>query len=823
MSVMPANAIVSETTTQLIDLAITAACARIAPVWPLDQFIAVNPWWSLTAKPLDRVAADLAAASGATLIMPRTYFRKHWESGTITEEHLREACLERNVQASTDTLLMHLQAEAALARMSLMTHVLDAKRHLVRHMAWQDEVTYQISQFCAAYFDQGQAIWHLNTTQALYPAWRTTTAHERGIGLVMGVKGLNRLFAELPADPYALIAYALAVLEVSGEQQVDYLHALLLSINGWASWCAYRKWQAQLGGADDDTIVHVLAIRLAWELVLFTGGDVQYIATHWQCAKQGWEDMAASNAANQELDWVWQRALELAYQHGLAKQLTRAEVQSLHVTPDVQATFCIDVRSEVFRRALEHASPTIQTLGFAGFFGLPIAYQSLGTEIQRPQLPGLLAPTLLVTEHSCETATTINDLVDRRTHQLTIADLWRQFRSAGTSGFSFVEVAGMLYAVKLFKDGLLYQSARAAMPGLSATETQQLRPHVSSQLGDDRPLTATTKVGLAAGILKAMTLTDRIAPIVLLVGHGSRSTNNPHAAGLDCGARCGQTGEVNARALAALLNDSAVRLGLADKGIAIPRSTQFVPALHNTTTDEVTLFDTEAIPAQYRAQLMQLSTWLAEAGDRARAERATTLQLTDRAPTVLKKALAQRSHDWSQVRPEWGLANNAAFIVAPRAYTRKLDLGGRTFLHDYDWRQDEDCKVLELIMTAPMVVTHWINMQYYASTVDNLRYGSGNKVLHNVVGGNLGVFEGNGGDLRIGLALQSLHNGREWMHQPLRLNVFILAPQENITAIIAKHAKVRELVNNQWLFLFQLDEDVRSVSQYRQGTWSVFS
>jgi uncharacterized protein YbcC (UPF0753/DUF2309 family) len=122
-------------------------------------------------------------------------------------------------------------------------------------------------------------------------------------------------------------------------------------------------------------------------------------------------------------------------------------------------------------------------------------------------------------------------------------------------------------------------------------------------------------------------------------------------------------------------------------------------------------------------------------------------------------------------------------------------------------------------MTGPLVVAHWINFQYYASTVDNARYGCGNKVLHNVVGGHLGVFEGNGGDLRIGLSLQSLHDGERWVHTPLRLAAFIEASRPAIDRVLAKHPKVRELVDNEWLHLFQLDAAERTVVARRQGSW----
>ena len=186
-------------------------------------------------------------------------------------------------------------------------------------------------------------------------------------------------------------------------------------------------------------------------------------------------------------------------------------------------------------------------------------------------------------------------------------------------------------------------------------------------------------------------------------------------------------------------------------------------------------------------------------------------------PEKLAKAVKRRANDWAQTRPEWGLANNAAFIVAPRSRTRGVDLGGRCFLHEYDHHRDLDGGLLEQIMTAPMIVTHWINMQYYASTVDNKRYGSGNKTLHNVVGNRLGVFEGNGGDLRIGLAWQSVHDGEKWCHDPLRLTVVIDAPRAAIDRVIAKHDMVNRLLVNQWLYLARFDN--HGLEYYDSGHW----
>ncbi|MFC7160218.1 putative inorganic carbon transporter subunit DabA [Pseudidiomarina halophila] len=165
--------------------------------------------------------------------------------------------------------------------------------------------------------------------------------------------------------------------------------------------------------------------------------------------------------------------------------------------------------------------------------------------------------------------------------------------------------------------------------------------------------------------------------------------------------------------------------------------------------------------------------------------------------------LQKRAGSWAEVRPEWGLARNAAIIFAPRTATRNCHFDARAFLHDYHADRDPEQKILTQLMTAPMVVAHWINMQYYASTVAPQQFGSGNKLLHNVVADGLGVFEGNGGDIRIGLSKQSLHDGRNWYHEPLRLTVVIAASQAAIDRVIAEQPVVRQLIENEWLYLWQ--------------------
>jgi hypothetical protein len=178
--------------------------------------------------------------------------------------------------------------------------------------------------------------------------------------------------------------------------------------------------------------------------------------------------------------------------------------------------------------------------------------------------------------------------------------------------------------------------------------------------------------------------------------------------------------------------------------------------------------------------------------------------------------VTKRSTDWAETRPEWARAGCKAFIAAPRAQTRGKSLSGQAFLHDYDWTQDNGFGVLELILTAPVVVASWISLQYYGSVVAPDIFGAGNKLLHNVTGG-IGVVEGNGGKLRAGLPWQSVHDGVGYAHDPLRLSVCIAAPQAAVADILARHDGVRALFDNRWLHLFLLDDAGQMTQRYCGG------
>ncbi len=756
------------------------AIGQIPPAFSLTATVAVNPFLGQTGEDRATAAVRLERAGGIRITQPRAFYASQIKSGQISRADLEEAAHTFGLTMATLTEGAERDAPPAVALPTVATLASRATG-----TDWVEFAEDRIGLWAAAHFDSGQALWPA-LQGSPFASWRKFASRDI-TPVIAGLSGFNDHVARLPDDATEALAAAAATLGLTPVAAPHYFHRLLMTLSGWAQYARATGWLAERDGGRNNDCLGLLAIAATWEATLLDRWRDE-IGAAWTSALN---DYAAPLEPRQDhlIDAALQEAADRAAERALAEKMVGTPQKGARDgRPSVQAAFCIDVRSEILRRAIETADDGIETIGFAGFFGLAAAHQPATSDLVEARAPVLLNPGLHSTEAMDKEAAARARIMNRASRA------WGRFKVAAVSAFAFVEAAGPLYLGKLMRDslGLGHKTAVSAAPTID--------------------LDLDSRIGAAVTVLRAMSLTDGFARIVLIAGHGSNVTNAPHASALQCGACGGHAGDVNARLLAALLNDPAVRAALPDQGITVPSDTVFVAGLHDTVTDEVALYEDD-FPASHRQDLGQLKRSLAKAAQLARGERSAVLP---RAQT--QTDLVARGLDWAELRPEWGLAGCSAFIAAPRERSLGRDLGGRSFLHSYDWQADKEFGVLELILTAPVVVASWISLQYFGSTVAPEAFGAGNKLIHNVTGG-IGVVEGNGGALRTGLPFQSVHDGENARHEALRLSVVIEAPKEAVQGVLDKYAGVRALFDNGWLSLHIMDKSGALAWRYTPGGW----
>jgi uncharacterized protein YbcC (UPF0753/DUF2309 family) len=792
------------------------ACKKIAPVWPLENFVAVNPYLGHSSKKFENVAQELAAAGGIQMTLPIAFYLQKLKEGKLREKDL-DTCLRKHdwdsdVSDFINNLENTIDAEESnsISTFADIASLSDAKD-------WNRFMTGRISVWAASYFDKGQASWSAaNKNLSPFAAWKQEASIDRSPEL-NGLQGFRNFVKALPDDPYAATQIALDRLGLPRKALSLYLHRVLLRLGGWSAYAARLDWDNELYGGEDGKLLEFLAVLVCWEAALLQSLNSPELSARWQEAIKVLSEADLQKNINLQLQskLILQEAYDLSAQQNIVLKFQehKAEKKNNQRQAKAQAIFCIDVRSEVYRRNLELVDNDIETLGFAGFFAFPIKYVPLGHADGEAQCPVLLTtgPTI---KESLASADENEKALEHRLLHRQIRQVWKTFKSGAISNFSFVSPMGLSYLPKLFTDsfGLTRPVANPNDVGMKKARIKKKSISLTSESWQNETagIPLEQQISMAKNALNAMSLTENFAQFVLIVGHGSSMVNNPHATGYDCGACGGHTGEANARVAAAVLNNSAVRTALQKEAIHIPNNTVFLACLHDTTTDEVLIYNENDVLSSSEKALDELKQSLLLAGKSARTERSLRLN-SDGSNT--DKAILGRSKDWSQIRPEWGLAGCSAFVVAPRERTKGINLEGKSFLHSYNWKKDAGFSVLELIMTAPMVVTSWINLQYYGSAVDNKQYGSGNKTLHNVTAG-LGVLEGYSGDLRVGLPFQAVHDGDQYQHEPQRLQVVIEAPIEAMNDILEKHQSVRDLCDNGWIYLLAMDANGQVSHRY---------
>ena len=750
-------------------------------------------------------------------------------------------------------------------------------------------------KWIAAFVDEGVAGWSMPSREnGFYAAWRELAQGDLS-GKFLGIPHLRQKFRELSDEPEEMLCKHLQDLNIPKERWPEYLSRHLAQLPGWAGFIRWRGdhsgYPAQQRYPIDP--LQYLAVRLFYESGMVEGlcqrewgikGTLPALLAYWNEHREHEQELSLPSSHPTDpniygvchqawrlfhlaqfleltpievhelsytdistlLEWldlfpqsahgpVWLEAYEDVYREYLLGNISghQAVAPVTNERPRAQGIFCIDARSESFRRHLEAQGP-YETFGYAGFFGVPMSHVAFDSHDHLALCPILLAPKSEVIEvpRIGQDDRVKDYLSGTRWHQLS-HHLFHDLKHNPFASFMLIDVLGMFFSVGLVGKTLFRTSFDTVKQwlqqwlGSTVATYIPVEPSGKDEQGTQRlgeltqGFTPLEQAAFVEGGLRVIGLTKNFGRFVMVCGHGSQSDNNPYYAALDCGACGGSHGDPNARVFAAMANNPEVRQILSDHGLVIPEDTWFLPAKHNTTTDRVTLYDLVDVPATHGEDLALLVRDLEQAGTHQALERC---QRIPGAPTAVSpneafKHVRQRSMDWANSRPEWGLSGNAAFLIGRRALTKGLDLEGRVFLHSYDPGSDPDGSFLEKIMTAPLIVGELINLTYYFSAVDPWAYGSGSKVIHNMVAG-VGVMLGSQSDLQKGLPLQSVNDGARHYHEPMRLLAIIEAPRDRIRSIIQKHVLLQHVFHNQWMNVIACDPDSKGFSRYlADSTW----
>ncbi|MCP9273134.1 DUF2309 domain-containing protein [Mycolicibacterium arenosum] len=812
---------------------------RLLPThYPLGTFIAVNPLAGLQTMPFEQAIRRAGDLYGTLGTLPESTFRSLYRQGRITDTDLDSALIRRypiladepdlRLAERTFTAIELLRADLLFGHISpdpIRRSRIRAEQ-LAPHVA--DNIDAHAAKWSAAFF--GQASWPMPGRElGFYAAWRTLAPGDRS--LPRTARKALRAVAER-SDDAAL--EALDALGVADDARITYLQAHLTRLPGWA---AHVQWSADRGVGID--LLQYLAMRLSYEAALLRHHSGHSAKTSPQptppTARERAEHLLRVWGVTEATDgdvttaarilaavpiparlMLWQNAFESHYHDQLLSDL-EAHRPPTDPPAHTHLVTCIDTRSEGLRRHLE-ACRGYQTFGFAGFFAVAIRFTDLLNGAPADLCPVLISPSHDITEQPAPHAH--GTAVRQVTGTGNLAGAESAFHSAKESvaaPFALAEAAGWIAAPLAAAKTL----APAAVGNLRRRLRDAIAPPAESLLNVNA-MSLAERVLFAQVTLTTIGLTRDFGRLIVLCAHHSTTENNPYQASLDCGACGGQGGGPNARTAARILNQTEVRDELRSAGIDISEHTHVLAALHDTATDRITILDAHLIPTSHSADVDRLRADLGRAGRALAAERCATLPgAKTTSPRAAARHVLRRAVDWAQVYPEWALAGNAAFVIAPRELTRDVDLQRRTFLHSYDATLDADGTALETILTAPLVVAQWINCQYYFSAVAPDVFGAGTKTVHNVVG-NAGVIAGHVGDLRLGLPWQSVGHRDRLVHEPQRLLAIVQAPLERIDAVIDRNTILQQMFGNDWVFLAAREHPTEPWQRWTRDGWQLW-
>lgn len=778
-------------------------------------------------------------------------------------EHVDPSAEEAAVRALFDASL-----EAALRATPLSP---SAPRAPVRHQGLllaahgidTDELVHPVLiRFTAAYLDQGLAQRSMpGRERGMYacflelygsPAARLTGEWARALPALVAREHRADRSAE------ASIEASLEALGVSEAEQHDFLLDTALALRGFAGMVRQLEQRPDRVPAHElpARLADFLAVRLLLERVALAHaarsiafhGPLRELREHLREAipapsapsaterawplfqlaqlagidapaldRLGTEEIDALERELRDHDGVARRrALHLAYERHLRHRFFDA--LSAHAPepgpsePDIQAFFCLDEREESFRRHLEEVDSGVETLGTAGFYGVAMYYRGASDAHPRPLCPVAVRPEHYVAEAAADGGVARLERLGRRGAGLVGQSIHVGSRTLVRG--SLVAILGVLSAIPLVLrvvfPWLARRLARARAPLPRAeTRLEVERTSAPPPIGRHSGFTVEEQASIVGTLLENAGVA-RLAPLVIVLGHGSVSLNNPHESAHDCGACGGGHGGPNARAFAQMANDPRVRALLRERGRTIDEGTWFVGGERNTASNEVALFDLDRVPEAQRALLARARRSIDRARAREAHERCRKFELVPGwfPPLAAAMHVEGRAADLAQPRPEYGHATNAFCVVGRRARTRGLFFDRRAFLVSYDPTRDPSGAVLERLLGAVVPVVAGISLEYWFGYVDPAGYGCGTKLPHNVTS-LLGVMDGAASDLRTGLPWQMLE-----IHEPVRLTMVVEREPEELERILRASPTLSRLVLNRWITLACLDPSGAGLSHY---------
>jgi uncharacterized protein len=739
-----------------------------------------------------------------------------------------------------------------------------------------DEIIHPwLIRLCSVFLDQGMAYWSMpNRDRGFYESVRTLLACSGGI-FPRYLRGLDEEFARQEALSFSSTDAVLDYLDWLACPPAEWqavLETELLALPGWAGLMRTLEENPALAPHEIlcCSLMDFLAVRFTMDRAASKMGASENLPEESPLKTQ--ERRRLSRAAriydaarvlslsadevSRLSDAEWdafvrevrscngverRRILHLAYERWHERQILRGiashrQYRGLHQLPgrpSAQMFFCIDEREESFRRAVEEADADAETFSAAGYYGVAVDY----TGIDDPH-GAALCPIVVKPKHEVVERPIVEDrdlLESRRLRRRILGVVTRNLSLSSRTlfrGWLSTVALGLLSAIPLIGHLLaprryarLRESLNRAFLPEPRTELTLMR-HTAQSRGEATGLLTgflpSEKADALASVLGPAGLTRGFSRLVVIMGHGSSSLNNPHESAHDCGACGGRRGGPNARLFAAMANRDEVRDILQGRGIDIPPDTWFLGAYHDTCTDDVEFYDEDDVPAGHRADLERARTLLDTArawNAHERARRFESCPPKSSAEAALRHVEGRAEH-LAEPRPEYGHCTNAVTVVGRRELTRGLFLDRRAFLVSYDAAQDPDDKSLAALMSAVVPVCAGINLEYYFSFVDNVRYGCGTKLPHNVTG-LVGVMDGHASDLRTGLPWQMVE-----IHEPVRMLFVVETTPERMTKVINASPPLKKLVKNRWFRLATIDPETGRIHVRRdtgfeplEGDW----